>query len=160
GVDIPGATNSLLILSTVSSNDIRNYSVVISNAYGVTVSSNANLSLRASLLIGWGQNTFGQANTPSGVSNVLLFAGGFYYSMAENSDGSTIFWGSSPAIAGSWPLSTGFVAIAAGLYYALGIREDGTLVSTSSGWGIPPGMSNVVGAAVGETSGLAVRSDG
>jgi hypothetical protein len=56
------------------------------------------------------------------------------------------------------------VAVAAGLYFSLALKNDGTVI----GWGdnsyqqtdIPAGLSNVVGIAAGVYHGVAVRADG
>ena len=45
GTNLSGATNATLLLNLISTNNAGLYSVVISNAYGVAVSSNALLSV-------------------------------------------------------------------------------------------------------------------
>ncbi|MDX1953441.1 MAG: hypothetical protein SFY81_14785 [Verrucomicrobiota bacterium] len=47
GVDIPGATAFELLISNAASSDAAAYSVVVSNPYGSTTSSSANLTLTA-----------------------------------------------------------------------------------------------------------------
>lgn len=157
GEDISGATSAQLNLFSVSSNSLGNYSVKIGNAYGVAVSSNVSMSLVPSLLIGWGDNAFGEAQTPLTVSNVTLFAAGANYSMALNGDGNVVFWGS--ASSSFWQMPTGVVTFAAGLYDALGVRRDGTVVDTA-GSPLPAGLSNVVGIATGLNFSMALKSDG
>lgn len=56
------------------------------------------------------------------------------------------------------------VAIAAGAYHALALRQDGTV----AGWGnnfagqiaVPPGLNNVVAISAGDRDSLAVKADG
>jgi alpha-tubulin suppressor-like RCC1 family protein len=51
GADLAGATNSILILTNLRFSDTGVYSVIISNAYGTIVSSNATLTVVPSLII-------------------------------------------------------------------------------------------------------------
>ncbi|MFA6542835.1 MAG: immunoglobulin domain-containing protein, partial [Limisphaerales bacterium] len=46
GTNIAGATNNPLVLTAVQTNQAGNYSVVVSNAFGFTISSNALLTVR------------------------------------------------------------------------------------------------------------------
>ena len=41
----------------------------------------------------WGDDTFGQTNVPSGLSNVVAIAAGDFHTLALRSDGSVIGWG-------------------------------------------------------------------
>ncbi|HYG35521.1 MAG TPA: immunoglobulin domain-containing protein, partial [Clostridia bacterium] len=56
---IAGATASELVVTSVNTEYIGNYSVVVSNTSGTIVSTNATMILVPSLLIGWGFNSFG-----------------------------------------------------------------------------------------------------
>jgi alpha-tubulin suppressor-like RCC1 family protein len=53
-----------------------------------------NLALRADgTILGWGDNTFGQAAIPSSATNVIAVSAGWYHSMALRKDGTLISWG-------------------------------------------------------------------
>lgn len=52
GVNVPGATSASLTLSNVQTNEVGNYAVVITNAYGSVTSSVAVLTVNAPALPG------------------------------------------------------------------------------------------------------------
>ena len=51
-------------------------------------------------------------------------------------------------------------AIAAGEYYSLALKTDGTVAAWGNAPSVPPGLSNVTAVAAGYISSLALRSDG
>ena len=67
-------TNASLVVANAQAADMRSYSVVVSNSYGGTVSSNALLALWP--LVGWGQNTYTQADMPAGADQRVGLGGG------------------------------------------------------------------------------------
>lgn len=84
---------------------------------------------------------------------------------ANLSVGQIAAWGGNDIGQLTVPLGlTNVVAIAAGYYYSLGLKEDGTVV----GWGdnysgqitIPDGLTNVVAIAAGNSHSVALRFDG
>jgi alpha-tubulin suppressor-like RCC1 family protein len=155
GDPIAGATDSQLILRSIKTNAQGFYSLALSNAYGVTTSTNAALVIVPSLLIAWGDDFFGQSSVPA-LSNVTAFAGGWDYSMAVNGDGNIISWGySMPSFS---PAPTGVVAVAAGATYSLALRKNGTVVG--AGTSVPQSLSNVVAISAGDSASLALRNDG
>ena len=64
-------------------------------------------------IVGWGDNTEGQINCPSG-TNYVDMAGGGDHSLALKSDGSLIGWGASGSGQADCPSGTDYVAIDAG----------------------------------------------
>ena len=44
-------------------------------------------------VVGWGDNSYGQATVPGGLANVTAIAGGRYHSLALKSDGTVAAWG-------------------------------------------------------------------
>lgn len=116
-------------------------------------------------VVAWGQNTYGQASVPAGLSNVVAVAGGGQHSLALRSDGSVVAWGGNGYGQSNVPPGlSNVVAIAAGLLHSLALFSNGTLCA----WGdnsvgqtnIPSGLSDVVGIAAGGRYGLTLRRDG
>ena len=85
----------------------------------------------AGFIVGWGNNTYGQASSPAGNDFVAIAAGG-YHSLALRSDGSLVGWGDNSNGETNVPAGNDFAAIAAGAYHSLALRSDGSLV----GWGL------------------------
>jgi PKD repeat protein len=119
-------------------------------------------------IVGWGDDTRGQATPPPG-SDFTDVAGGYWHSLALRSDGSIIGWGSNVDENGSWsgqatpPPGNDYTDVAAGHYYSLALKSDGSIV----GWGYnnygqatPPGGNDFKAVAAGRDHGLALNSDG
>jgi alpha-tubulin suppressor-like RCC1 family protein len=113
-------------------------------------------------VVGWGDNTYGQATPPAGLNDAAAVAGG-YQSLALRSDGSVVGWGANFGGEAVPPAGlTGVVAISAGAFHSLALKSDGTVV----GWGYngravpPPGLTGVVAIAAGYDHSLALKSDG
>ena len=159
-----GATNALLTLAPWSSEG--SYSVIVSNAYGVAVSSNATLTTPRSQIVPWGSNSNGQTNTPAGLGNVLAISAGGNDSMALKSDGTVKVWGNNSYGQTSVPAGlSNVVAISCGSFYdCLALKSDGTVI----GWGLngfgkataPAGLSNVVAIAAGDNHSLILQNNG
>ena len=129
------------------------------------------LALRSDgMVIGWGDNTYGQTNSPGSATNVVAIAAGGAgwggHSLALKADRTVIGWG-SPADAP--PASaTNLMSIAAGVYNSLALRTYGTLFA----WGdnnygqnnVPASATNVVAIAMGGADwgghGLALKTNG
>jgi alpha-tubulin suppressor-like RCC1 family protein len=88
----------------------------------IAISAGADHSLalrRDGLVIGWGNNQYGAATPPQGLSDVKAIAGGWNYSLALLNDGTVVGWGSSEFGAATIPPSlTNAIAIAAGDFVA------------------------------------------
>ena len=132
-------------------------------------------------VVGWGDNTYGQATTPSVLDGVVAVAAGAFHSLALKSNSTVIGWGynkygqttgvpttSLPYSATGQVMIAGqvlsnVVAIAAGVNHSLALKTDGSVV----GWGynyygetsVPAGVSNVVAIAAGQYQSLAIRID-
>ena len=93
-----------------------------------------------------GDDRYGEADVPSGLSNVVAIAAGAYHSMAVKSDGSVVAWGAGKG--GGFPRPgppappnfgqstvptnlTDVAAIAAGGYNSLALVGDGPPVLTT-----------------------------
>jgi alpha-tubulin suppressor-like RCC1 family protein len=113
----------------------------------------------------WGDNSFGQTNITSGMSNVVAIAGGGAHNLAVKSDGMVVAWGyNADGQTNVPPGLSNVVAVAGGAYHSLALQRDGTIVA----WGqndydqtnVPVGLSNVVAIAGGAFHSLALKSDG
>ena len=165
GTNISGATNSTLNLPPWSGEGT--YSVIISNAYGTAVSSNATLTTPRSQIVPWEVNYHGEIIIPGGLGNVVAIAAGGYDSMALKSDGTVVVWGYDGGH-GQTHVPAGLsnvVAIACGsLYDCLALKSDGTVI----GWGdntyskatAPAGLSNVVAIATGDNHSVILQNNG
>ena len=164
GTNIAGATNA--VLSLASWNSEGSYSVVVSNAYGLAVSSNATLTLLRSQIVPWGQDFFGQTNIPAGLGNVLAISAGANNSMALKSDGTVVVWGDNSQHQTNVPSGlSNVVAIACGNFYdCLALKSDGTAISWGlNGFGkatIPAGVSNIIAIAAGDSHSMVLQSSG
>jgi len=168
GVDLPGATNAVLILTALRPEQSGSYSVEIANAFGVT--NSAKLLLNVSQVAVAGAPMVGNTNMPLGLSDVTALAAGGSHVMALKSDGTVRTWLANPGYVSSYAVTnipasaTNVVAIAAGSDHCVALRSNGTVVA----WGgypygqtnVPVGLSNVVGIAAGSSRSYAVRADG
>ncbi|MGZ4964778.1 MAG: immunoglobulin domain-containing protein, partial [Limisphaerales bacterium] len=93
GANIPGATSTAYAISNVSLADLGTYNLVASNVAGVTVSSNAVLTLGP--VACWGRNNANQCLPPPGLTNVVGIGGAANYSAGLKSDGTISAWGAN-----------------------------------------------------------------
>jgi alpha-tubulin suppressor-like RCC1 family protein len=122
------------------------------------------------VVVGWGDNTYGQVSPPASLTNVMAIAAGDHHSLALMSNGIVAAWGDDTD--GKTDVPPGLsnvVAIAAGSYHSLALKRDGTVVA----WGVSQGffgyygqtrvpfwLSDVVAIAAGDLHSLALRRDG
>src|SRR4051794_16064378 len=84
------------------------------------------------VVVGWGDNSFGQVVPPADLGIVTAVAGGSYHSLALKGDGTVIAWGYNTDSQTNVPSGlSSVVAVAAGSYHNLAIRNNGTVVQ----WG-------------------------
>jgi len=170
-VDLPGATNSVLVLSNVRLDQNGAYSVTVRNEYGNFTSPEAKLSVTT--VPAWGRNFFGHTNVLTELTSVTAIAAGVLHSLALKSDGRIVVWGYNNYGQTNMPAGlTNVVAIAAGDLHSLALKSDGTVV----GWGagetnsgtwpdygqslVPSGLTNVAAISGGAGHSLALKSDG
>ncbi len=112
-------------------------------------------------VLGWGDNSFGQASPPAGLANVMAIAAGSAHSVALCTNGTVVAWGDNSFGQTNVPVGlSNVVAIAAGDYHTYARRADGTVV----GWGnndfgqlnVPGGANWTVYVASGLYHGLAL----
>jgi alpha-tubulin suppressor-like RCC1 family protein len=99
-------------------------------------------------VIAWGDNEFGQAWVPSGLSNVVAIGAGEWHTLALKADGTVIAWGANNNGQSNVPSDlSNVVVIAACGFHNLALKADGTV--RAWGWNefrqsaVPAGLSNV-----------------
>jgi parallel beta-helix repeat protein len=112
-------------------------------------------------VVGWGNNSFGQATPPAGLFNVMAIAAGYLHSVALLTNGTVVAWGDNTFGQTNVPPGlSNVVAIAVGDYHTLALLSNGTVV----GWGddtfgelnVPSSVKNAIGVASGYYHGLAL----
>ncbi|MHC4756346.1 MAG: hypothetical protein ACYTBP_14515, partial [Planctomycetota bacterium] len=73
-------------------------------------------------IVGWGDNQYGQANSPDG-NDFIAIAVGYWHSLALKADGSIVGWGWNWCGQATPPDGNDYVAIAAGNNNSLAIKE-------------------------------------
>lgn len=158
GVDLPGEEHSTLLLKDVHPYQAGDYSVMVSNAFGTVITSNAALVLTA--IVAWGDPSVSHTNVISGLTEVIAVAAGTTHSLALRRDGTVVAWGSAEQQPSVPPDLNRVVAVSAGNGFSLALRKDGTVV----GWGIdndgqaspPAGLPPVRALAAGGAHSLAL----
>jgi O-glycosyl hydrolase len=116
-------------------------------------------------VIGWGNNSFGQANIPLEKTLFTAVAGGYYHSLGLKTDGSISAAGRGNYGQCNVPEpNMGFTAIAAGGWHSLGLKSDGSIVA----WGrddygqssLPWPNAGFTAIAAGYSHSLGLKSDG
>jgi hypothetical protein len=159
---IAGATGSSFSIAAPASSQMGAYSVLVTNAYGLVVSSNALLAVVP--IIAVGDNSVGQRNVPATTTNAIKIAAGSWHNLALKSDGKVAAWGdNNNGQCDVPPNLSGVLAVAAGGYHSLALKTNGTVV----GWGAnfdgqaaPPQLANVVAIAAGTWHSIALLQDG
>ncbi len=116
-------------------------------------------------VVAWGDNSWGQATTPEGLSGVVSIAAGFYHNLALMLDSTVVAWGDNYSGQTDVPAGlTNVMAIAAGYDHNLALKTDGTVVAwgaNDNGQATPPaGLTGVVAISASYKFSLALKSDG
>lgn len=163
GGPIAGANDATYSIPVVQLAHAGHYSVLVTNAHGAALSTNALLALRP--LGGWGENWFGQIDMPADLTGVVAIAAGAWHSLALRTDGTVTAWGLDWSEQCAVPAGLDdAVAIAAGGYHNLAIRASGSVVA----WGanedgqcqVPANAGTAMAVAAGAWHSLALRADG
>ncbi len=164
GTPIPGATMASLNVSPVSADGAGEYSVVVSNAFGVQVSAPVTVDLLP--IAWWGTPARELLLMPAALTNAVAVSvrdWSYPIGLALLADGQVTAWG-NPSI-GRIPAGlTNVVGISAGDGFAMALRADGTVAV----WGnnmagearLPQGLSRVIAVAGGAQHCLALKADG
>jgi alpha-tubulin suppressor-like RCC1 family protein len=162
--DLPGETNDSLTLSGVRLHQAGWYRVIVSNAFGVTSSSNMLLEVKQSLawsVVAWGDNGAGQTNVPGWLTDAVAVSGGQNHSLALRNNGQVVAWGAMVEVP---PGLTNVIAVGAGVSHNLALAANGEVVAWGdNGWGQldrPAGLAGVTAVAAGGWHNLALKADG
>ena len=162
--DVPGGTNTSLVLSNLQPQQGGLYRVIASNELGSAISAEAQVTIVP--VAAWGNGSQFQTRVPASVGDVTGIAAGATHSAALLRDGSVTTWGSySPSILQQYPTSSDrFAALAAAGEHDIGLRSNGTVLAFGYVGGglssVPAGLSNVIAVATGGTHDLALGLDG
>ncbi|MGN6553702.1 MAG: immunoglobulin domain-containing protein, partial [Verrucomicrobiota bacterium] len=117
-----------------------------------------------------GNNTYGQTNVPSDLTDALAVASGSVYCLALRTNGTVEGWGYNVHGETKPPSGlTNVVAMSAATYHAMALTSVGTVVAWGDNDGnatnVPNGLTNVISIAAGGYNGnedfsLAAKSDG
>lgn len=167
GIDLAGSTNHALSIGDAQATNSGNYSVIISSQYGAVTSQVANVSVAAS------SPAFTQQPTSQSCTLGATFT---FSATAKGSEPlSGVWYSNGVAIAGSTsaPLTISNVQASSFCdYWIVMTNASGSTTSMVATltrtpllvWGaqtfIPPGVTNVMGLAGGDSHYLALRGDG
>lgn len=138
-------------------------------ALGIAAGKNFSLALRHDgSVVGWGNDSDGQASPPAVLGGVTAIAAGNYHALALKNDGTVVGWGRNdwgyPYFGTVPPGLTGVVAVSAGQYHSLALKSDGTVVSWGGYNGVgtqpPAGLSGVTAISAGWYHSAALKGDG
>lgn len=121
------------------------YTVVVTNAAGSTnVSWNVRIA-NPGMVEAWGDDTYGECDRPTGLTNALSIAAGDYDSVVVTANGTVAQWGdysdgTNFFSVGSPPAYSNLVAIAASRGHNIALRNDGSVVT----WGLANDIANRV----------------
>jgi alpha-tubulin suppressor-like RCC1 family protein len=112
-------------------------------------------------LVGWGDNSAGQINTPSNATGITQVACGRLHTYALKNDGTLVGWGDNGQI-NTPSNATGITQIACGGSHTYALKNDGTLV----GWGnnnlinTPSNATGITQIACSTAHTYALKNDG
>ena len=112
----------------------------------------------------WGNNSYGKATPPTGLSNVQAIATGGLHTCALKNDGQVVCWGYNYSGQATPPTGLSNVqAIAAGEFHTCALKNDGQVVCwgrNDDGQATPPtGLSNIQAIAAGYAHTCALKND-
>jgi hypothetical protein len=156
--DIQAATNAILTFSSVDPTNAGRYSVTVTNSSGSMTSRTATLTVmsypKPTTIVAWGDNSYGQTNTPLMETNVVALAGGQLQTVFLRQDGTLGDFGNAIASPSTYSLLPHVAAVATEGFYGLALGIDGTPVSYgltyySGSSDVPAYVTNAVETAIG-----------
>ena len=163
GANLLGATASAFTLAAAWVTNGGYYWVVVTNALGTAVSSEALLTVIG--LEAWGDNSLDQLDVSPEATDVIAMAAGAWHSLALRAEGTVVAWGDDAdgQCDVPWTLQPA-LAVAGGGYHSLAIQADGTVAAWGAGdygqTNVPAGLANVIAIGTGTWHSLALRRDG
>jgi hypothetical protein len=142
---------------------IYHYRIVASNSLGVARGVDVQFTTGGRLET-WGASSFGLADLPAGLTNVVRIAAGTSHALALKNDGTVVAWGSNGNGQTNVPVGlNNVVDIAAGIQHSLALMSNGTVVA----WGgntygqtnVPANLTNVIAIAAGGYHNLALNGN-
>jgi alpha-tubulin suppressor-like RCC1 family protein len=110
------------------------------------------------------QRDYGQSIVPGTLTNAVMAAGGWPFSLALRENGTLLGWGNDSSNETNFPAGSNYVSIAGSYLNSMALRTNGTvLVEGDDSYGqtaVPVGLSNVVAVACGWFHCLALKNDG
>src|SRR6266850_1567312 len=165
--DVPGETNSSLVLTNVWLDRSGNYSVNVSNSYTNLQSSNAVLEVETLRIIGppQDQNPYRRANVAFGVAAEGL--GPFAYQWQFNGTVLTGATGSALALTNVQFAQSGIYSVIVSNAFTNLIASANLSVGQLANWNYPyedmanvSGLTNLIAIATGGYHNIVLRSDG
>jgi hypothetical protein len=119
-------------------------------------------------LIAWGNNDFGKATVPTGLTNVIGVSAGYLHSLALKADGTVVAWGNNSPGQSSVPAGlSNVVAVSAGQWHSAALLANGSVRTWSSylnHWAAPQpkpeDLRDVVAISAGGYSVMALHKNG
>ena len=153
-VDVPVGLSNVIAVAAGGS-------VVAPNFYGLPSTCYSLALLSSGRIVGWGNNYYGQATPPVGLSNVISLAAGNYHSLALKSNGTVVAWGNN-----SWGQInvpnglSNVVSIAASGDSSIAQLSNGTVVTWGHQTSTPPIITNAIAVTLTGDTDTALLSDG
>jgi hypothetical protein len=159
--NIAAATNQSLSLSQVLPEHAGLYRVIVSNDYGTSTSTVA--QLHALPLAYWGMANSRMTEFPPSLTNTVALSANGYHCLALKADGTVVAWGETENDQCRVPPGlSNVIAISVGYSVSLALTADGRVTA----WGqrsvtnVPANLTRVVAIAAGSCHALALQADG
>jgi alpha-tubulin suppressor-like RCC1 family protein len=150
-------------VSGLVAQQIYHFRVVASNILGMAWGAD-NQCTTGGRVETWGSTSFGLANIPAGLTNIVRIAAGANHALALKNDGTVVAWGNNANGQTNVPAGlSNVVDIAAGIQHSLALMSNGIVVAWGgNGFGqtnVPAGLTNVIAIAAGGYHSLALSAD-